>query len=146
MFTRLVFLIQNQQHVGSTPACRSVTRLHTTIVFFRVNSFGMLESIFAGSDSGRKRCIEKMHRFCLRELNKCVIIARYSEHLIRTKKRISCLEREAVLSTDKAVFVYLHKKMVLNDTPFVNKIRVNQFSLLVSPFKMLLWQSKIMSP
>ena len=106
VFTR--FLIQNQQHVGSTPACRFITRLHTTIVFFRVNSFGMLESIFAGSDSGRKRCIEKMHRFCLRESIQCVIIFRYSEHLIRTKKRISCLEREAVLSTDKAVFVYFY--------------------------------------
>ena len=63
------FLIQNQQHVGSTPACRFITRLHTTIVFFRVNSFGMLESIFAGSDSGRKRCIEKNAPFLFARLN-----------------------------------------------------------------------------
>lgn len=81
------------------------------IVFFRVNSFGMLESIFAGSDSGRKRCIEKMHRFCLRDWIQCVIIFRYSEHFIRTKKRISCLEqrRRSYLRIRPFLFIFIKR-------------------------------------
>lgn len=54
------FLIQNQQHVGSTPACRYITRLHTTIVFFRVNSFGCwnqsLPEVIPGGSGALKKC------------------------------------------------------------------------------------------
>lgn len=80
--------------------------------------------------SGQKRRVEKKRAVfvCVNQIRHD-IITKCSEHNKYT--HCSCLECEGgLILTDKAVFVYLHKKMVLNDTPFMNKIRVNQFLLI----------------
>lgn len=89
----------------------------------------LLYTEISGTVPGRSGALKKRAVFVCANQIRHDIITKCSEHNKYT--HCSCLECEdGLILTDKAVFVCFHKKMVLNDTPFVNKIRVNQFLLI----------------